>query len=148
MLTRLNVKVQFVRENWSIISYLAVENLLNLPFWIWILPFAFSGRHGSKCQSLKVSNVSVKCVAFKFFNIKLNNYWMRLSMISKIIKAEVCVIYRRWRLTWITQTEALIILDIIRKPNSIIVLLYSIQKLERKQEKIWIAPGLGNHSVQ
>ena len=41
---------------------------------------------------------------------------MRLSMISKIIKDEVCVIR-------ITQTEALIILDIMRKPNSIIVLL-------------------------
>ena len=56
-------------------------------------------------------------------------------------------------------TEALIILDIIRKPNSIIVSLY-IQKLERKQShfvhalfralfiKEWTAPGLGNHSVQ
>ena len=36
------------------------------------------------------------------------------------------------RQRWITQPEALIILDVIRKPNSIIVLLY-IQKLERKQ---------------
>ena len=51
---------------------------------------------------------------------------MWLSMISRIIKAEVCVIIV------ITQPEDLIIVDIIRKPNSIIVLLY-IQKLERKQ---------------
>ena len=43
--------------------------------------------------------------------IILNNYWMRLSMISWIIKTEV------WH-------EVLIIYDIMRKPNSIIVLLY------------------------
>ena len=45
-------------------------------------------------------------------------------MISRIIKDNVCVIRRSQRLRWITQTEALIILDIMRKPNSIIVLLY------------------------
>ena len=44
-------------------------------------------------------------------------------MISRIIKAEVCVIIV------ITQPEALIILDIIQKPNSIIVLdRTSVQK--------------------
>ena len=48
---------------------------------------------------------------------------MRFSMISRIIKDEVCVIHRSRRLMWIMQTEALIILDIMRKPNSIIVLL-------------------------
>ena len=42
-------------------------------------------------------------------------------MISRIIKDEVCVIHRGLR--WITQTEVLIILDIMRKPNSIIVLV-------------------------
>ena len=52
-----------------------------------------------------------------------NNYWMRLSMIARIIKAEVCVICRSRRLRRITQTEALIILAIMRKPNPIIVLL-------------------------
>ena len=44
-------------------------------------------------------------------------------MIARIIKAEVCVICRSQRLRRITQTEALIILAIIRKPNPIIVLL-------------------------
>ena len=48
---------------------------------------------------------------------------MRLSMIARIIKAEVCVICRSRRLRRITQTEALIILAIMRKPNPIIVLL-------------------------
>ena len=44
-------------------------------------------------------------------------------MIARIFKAEVCVIYRSRRLRRITQTEALIILAIMRKPNPIIVLL-------------------------
>ena len=35
----------------------------------------------------------------------INNYWMRLSMISWIIKAEVCVICRSRRLRQITQTR-------------------------------------------
>ena len=35
----------------------------------------------------------------------LNNYWMRLSMISWIIKTEVCVICRSQRLRQITQTR-------------------------------------------
>ena len=42
-------------------------------------------------------------------------------MKARIIKAEVCVICRSRRLTRITQTEALIILAIMRKPNPIIV---------------------------
>ena len=44
-------------------------------------------------------------------------------MIARIINAEVCVICRSRRLRRITQTEALIILAIMRKPNPIIVLL-------------------------
>ena len=47
----------------------------------------------------------------------INNYWMRLSMISRIIKTEVCVICRSLRLRQIIH-------DIMRTPNSIIVLLY------------------------
>ena len=35
----------------------------------------------------------------------INNYWMRLSMISWIIKTEVCVICRSLRLRHITQTR-------------------------------------------
>ena len=55
--------------------------------------------------------------------ILINNYWMRLSMIAIIIKAKVCVICRSRRLRRITQTETLIIIAIMRKPNPIIVLL-------------------------
>ena len=54
-------------------------------------------------------------------------------MILRIIKDEVCVIiYRSRSLRWITQTEAMIILNIIRKPNAIIVLL-CIQKEKTTQ---------------
>ena len=42
----------------------------------------------------------------KYFEwIIINNYWMRLSMISWIIKTEVCVICRSRRLRQITQTR-------------------------------------------
>ena len=53
----------------------------------------------------------------------VNNYWMKLSMLAIIIKAKVCVICRSRRLRRITQTEALIIIVNMRKPNSIIVSL-------------------------
>ena len=46
-------------------------------------------------------------------------------MISRIIQTEVNVICRSWRLRWITLTEVWIILDFMRKPNPIIVLLYT-----------------------
>ena len=55
----------------------------------------------------------------------INNYWMRLSGISRIIEAEVGVICRSCRLRQITLTEASIILDIPRKPNSINILLFT-----------------------
>ena len=52
----------------------------------------------------------------------MNNYWMRLIMISRIIQTEVNVICRSRR--QITLSEVWIILDNMRKPNPIIVLLY------------------------
>ena len=57
---------------------------------------------------------------------KLNNYWMRFFVISRIIiKGEVSVISQSQRLRLITLNETLIIiLNITKKPNSIIVLLY------------------------
>ena len=60
------------------------------------------------------------CVhSFIHFQI-FNNFWMRLSGISRIIEAEVDVRLRR-----ITLTDASIILDIPRKLNSIIILLFT-----------------------
>ena len=44
------------------------------------------------------------CQSLELWHL-INNYWMRLSMISWIIKTEVCVICRSWRLRQITQTR-------------------------------------------
>ena len=66
------------------------------------------------------SHYAIWDIAFQI----LNNYWMRLSMIARIIKPKFCVICRNRSLRRITQTKAFIILTIMRKPNSIIVLLY------------------------
>ena len=72
-------------------------------------------------------------------------------MISRIAKTEVCVIHRTRRLRWITQTKALIILDIIRKPNlcnNCFIIYSKVRKKAKPFSKQWTAPGLGNHSVQ
>ena len=50
---------------------------------------------------------------------------MRLNRTSRIIKAEVGVICQSRILRQITPTEALIILDTTRKPNAIIILLFT-----------------------
>ena len=76
----------------------------------------------------------------QFFNSEslitwiINNYWMRLSMISRIIQTEVMVICRSQRVRRITLTEVWIILDIVRKPNPIIVLLH-IQNSDRCKKR-------------
>ena len=70
----------------------------------------------------------------------LNNYWMRFSIISWIIKTEVCVICRSRRLRQIAQTEVLIIHDIMRKPNSIIVLLYLFHIIHPQKQKWSVQP--------
>ena len=67
----------------------------------------------------------------------INNYWMRLSMISRIIQTEVKCRRKKMkkksrspRLRWMTLTSVWIILDIMHKLNSIIVLLY-VQNSDR-----------------
>ena len=66
--------------------------------------------------------MTIKITTLLMLLMTINNYWMRLSMISRIIQTSVNVICRRLRR--ITLTEVWIILDIMRKPNPIIVLLY------------------------
>ena len=51
-----------------------------------------------------------------------SNYWMRLSRIWRILQVEESVIHRGRR--WITASEICRILHILRKPNSIIALLF------------------------
>ena len=82
--------------------------------------------------------------------ILINNYWMRLSMISWIIKTEVCVICRSRRLRRdnTCRHEVLIIHDIMQKPNSIIVLLYIFHIIHPQKQKPSIEPFCywGEHS--
>ena len=57
------------------------------------------------------------CVVF-------SNYWMRLSRIWRILQIKVGVIHRGRRPRWITPSEICRILHILRKPNSMIALLF------------------------
>ena len=54
----------------------------------------------------------------------LSNYWMRLSRIWRILQIKEGVIHRGRRPRWITPSEICRILHILRKQNSIILLLY------------------------
>ena len=53
-----------------------------------------------------------------------SNYWMRLSRIWRILQIKKGVIHRSGRPRWITSSEICRILHILRKPNSIIALLF------------------------
>ena len=57
-------------------------------------------------------------------NTIISNYWMRLSRIWRILQIKEGVIHRGRRLRWITPSEICRILHILRKPNSIIALLF------------------------
>ena len=62
----------------------------------------------SRIREAQVKSL-LSCISFQVItscpSLSLNNYWMRLSMISWIIKTEVCVICRSRRLRQITQTR-------------------------------------------
>ena len=53
-----------------------------------------------------------------------SNYWMRLSRIWRILQIKEGVIHRGRRPRWITPSEICRILHFLRKPNSIIALLF------------------------
>ena len=53
-----------------------------------------------------------------------SNYWIRLSRIWRILQIKEGVIHRGGRPRWITSFEICRILHILRKPNSIIALLF------------------------
>jgi len=54
----------------------------------------------------------------------ISNHWMRLSRIWRILQVEESVIHRSRRPRWITPSEICRILHVLRKPNSIIALLF------------------------
>ena len=75
-------------------------------------PFA---RQSSLQQELEAQEVG-------FFSMIINNYWLRLSMMWRIIQREEEVIVRGR--SWITASLICIILHIKRKTNLIIILLF------------------------
>ena len=58
------------------------------------------------------------------YTVIVNNYWIKFSVIPRIIKVEVRVISRSRRLRLITLTDTLIIVDITKT----VVLLYIQRK--------------------
>ena len=70
------------------------------------------------CLSLRLRQITQTSVLI------ISNYWMRLSRIWRILQSKEVVIHRGRRPRWITPSEICWILHILRKPNSIIALLF------------------------
>jgi len=70
-----------------------------------------------------VSPRSIICFSLWLCPI-ISNYWMRLSRIWRILQVEESVIHRGRGPRWITSSKICGILYILRKPNSIIALLF------------------------
>ena len=106
--------------------------LENIPFQV--CNYTDTVKHWQVCSSSYCSSFN--------FKRKISNYWIRFSMISWIINAEVWVICRSRRLRWITQTRGLIIHNILCELSSIIV-LYIFQRICLKKTllsefaKVW-----------
>ena len=88
-------------------------------------------------DKLTFCNIVLKILKNVYPKTIINNCWMRLGMISRIIPTEVNVICQSRRLRWITLTEVWTILDIMYKPNSTIVLSY-IQNIDRYEKRFAI----------
>ena len=84
---------------------------LDMYFTSWVMTFS------ARLSYLKIIVPFRGCI--------LNNYWMRLSVISRIIKVDVGVICRSGRLRLITLTEISIILDITKSESNNCFFLYT-----------------------
>ena len=96
----------------SIVVYPIIYRLIPSPFWFF--------------QSFTRSSVSL--LNSQWHTI-ISNYWMRPSRIWRILQIKEGVIHRGRRPRWITPSEICRILHILRKPTSIIALLF-IQKTQ------------------
>ena len=80
---------------------------------------------GNKDTHLKRSRFTFIHASSYFVGLRMfSNYWMRLSRIWTILQIKEGVIHRGRRPRWITTSEICRILHILRKPNSIIALLF------------------------
>ena len=91
----------------------AYVSLLSRAKWLGAFALCFAKtavpvrKHDYRSDSLR-RRVNARNVSFRIsLRWPINNYWMKLSMISWIIKTEVCVICRSRRLRQITQTRGL-----------------------------------------
>ena len=85
---------------------------------------------GSSVLLLRALHAYMKTTGDESVYVLFSNYWMRPSRIWRILQIKEGVIHRgRWP-RWITPSEICRILHILRKPNSIIALLF-IQNTSR-----------------
>ena len=82
----------------------------------WTLRFCFWGWIMWKMYSKTIIEFG--------FRIIFSNYWMRPSRIWRILQIKEGVIHRGRRPRWLIPSEICRILHILRKPNSIIALLF------------------------
>ena len=66
--------------------------------------------------------------------MRINNYWMKLSMMAIIIKAKVCVICGSRRLRRITQTEALSFIIIFMRKAAFVKIRARTKKCVNAQQ--------------
>ena len=121
-------------------------------FWLWspirVNPQCpVAGWLGQLCdQSIGVGRVPAELACFHdscshlltnpVRNITFSNYWLRLSRIWRILQIKEGIIHRGRSPRWITPSEICRILHILRKPNSIIALLF-IQNVYSFLKRIW-----------
>ena len=79
----------------------SVDDIVNRTFLDFLMDFVTQFEFPQKIVTFLLH--LLPSAAYKVRVHVLNNYWMRLSMISWIIKTEVCVICRSRRLRQITQ---------------------------------------------
>ena len=90
--------------------------------------------HGRTCKKTKVyiylyislyeNLFENRCIYIYIYIYIFTNYWMRLSRIWGILQIKEGVIHPGWRPRWIIFSDICRIFHILRKPNSIIILLF------------------------
>ena len=82
-------------------------------------------RHGITVRPIRIKKYWQPTLTKIIICLKIiSNHWMRLSRIWRILAIKEVVIHRGRRLRWITPSEICRILHILRKPNSLIALLF------------------------
>ena len=103
--------------NLGIISLAFCQNSNNFP--------RLKARKINRILTKRAWNYSLISLVTIWLHIPIiSNYWMRLSRIWRILQIKEGVIHRGRKPRWITPSKICRILHILRKPNSIIALLF------------------------